>query len=145
MSLSFCKDPFEYSLKKAPGQQRHWFMKPTRKERGYTEVNIYLKVVFFKNILKKIIADFLKKFRGFSVHALEQFLYNIQESTKSRNAAYFYKNFHRIRDANQTSVTKSIPESNLKASAHKLAAGVSHHIRKAGQKNILLIAVPLRP
>ena len=30
------------------------------------------------------IADFLKKFRGFSVHALEQFLYNIYWKAKNQ-------------------------------------------------------------
>ena len=59
------------------------------------------------NNLKKN-AYFRKKNRGISVHALEQSFYNIQESTKSRNAAYFFKSFHRIRKANQKSVIKSI-------------------------------------
>ena len=56
---------------------------------------------------KKKIADFMKKNYGFSGNALEQFLHNIQDSTKSRNAVYFFKNFYRIREANRKSGTKS--------------------------------------
>ena len=51
--------------------------------------------------------NILKKLRIFCSCTWIILVHYIQESTKSRNAAYFFKNFHRIREANQKSVTKS--------------------------------------
>ena len=57
----------------------------------------------------------IKKNCGFSENILRifcsctscTFLCNIQGNMKLRNASYFFKNFHRIREANRKLVTKS--------------------------------------
>ena len=71
--------------------------------------------------------NYLKLLRSF---VSDNLLYSDGKNLKHNiyeNTAYFFDNFHRIREANQKSVNKSAG-SKTSISSQDLAASVSHHI-----------------